>query len=237
MKTFRRDYDWISREHNYPVLKVSGFVANGIFAPSFVTFVDTFRSSTVINNILKPQADFESETDIRIFDTLQITNLSRDPLPDSSYPSWYEWTITPDAFYYVNATDSTSENPAVVFTDSIPYTIKLRANNQFGADSLERIDYVNVSGFTGLMEGNTRPTLAVFPHPVRRNENLHITFPASRVIESIAIYNLQGQLVSSPEIKRRGENVMVPLNFPPGHYLISLRSEGQVWQAKITVID
>ncbi len=56
----------------------------------------------------------------------------------SGYNLSYQWTITPGTFNYLNGTTSASKSPTVQFLDTINYTIKLRATNNLGSDSITK---------------------------------------------------------------------------------------------------
>ncbi|MFN3529276.1 MAG: S8 family serine peptidase [Bacteroidia bacterium] len=57
----------------------------------------------------------------------------------------WQWSISPASFTYVNGTNDTSQNPQVEFNALTSYNIQLIAGNQFGADTLSRTGYIQVS--------------------------------------------------------------------------------------------
>ncbi|MBN1187713.1 MAG: hypothetical protein JXB49_35895 [Bacteroidales bacterium] len=56
----------------------------------------------------------------------------------SCNPTSWEWTITPNTCIYTNGTDSLSQNPDVIFQNAGTYSIKLKAFNSFGIDSITK---------------------------------------------------------------------------------------------------
>lgn len=71
----------------------------------------------------------------------------------SEKPNYWRWKITPEkignnaAFYYTDGTDSTSQNPVVIFNYSGNYTVSLTAANATGKKSTEtKKDYIKVVG-------------------------------------------------------------------------------------------
>ena len=74
------------------------------------------------------------------------SNTSVITLTDQSLnlPSAWEWTITPSTYVYVNSTTKNSTNPQVSFTATGLYSVKLKATNITGADSLTKVDSIRV---------------------------------------------------------------------------------------------
>ncbi len=56
-----------------------------------------------------------------------------------------EWIISPNSgFEYLYATDSASKYPTIRFNEVGTYTVKLVVSNDNGADSITKVDYINV---------------------------------------------------------------------------------------------
>jgi PKD repeat protein len=62
-------------------------------------------------------------------------------------PSSWRWTFTPASAQYLLGTSNTSKNPVMRFTQRTKYTVKLVVTNQFGADSITKVDYVNIGAY------------------------------------------------------------------------------------------
>ncbi|MEZ4826820.1 MAG: PKD domain-containing protein [Bacteroidia bacterium] len=103
-------------------------------------------------------------SDIAI-DDISITNLASPPVADFSADkqlvcpnqavsfsdltlqgvSGWLWNITPSSFTYTNNTDSTSQNPQVIFTQPGTYTVSLVATNFYGSDTIVKTGFIAVS--------------------------------------------------------------------------------------------
>ncbi|OYU97151.1 MAG: hypothetical protein CFE21_02335 [Bacteroidetes bacterium B1(2017)] len=62
-------------------------------------------------------------------------------------PSIWKWTFTPATAQYLLGTSSTSKNPVIRFTQRTKYMVKLVVTNQYGSDSLTKVDYVNIGAY------------------------------------------------------------------------------------------
>jgi PKD repeat protein len=62
-------------------------------------------------------------------------------------PSTWRWTFTPGTAQYLMGTSNTSKNPIMRFTQRTKYTVKLVVSNQFGVDSITKVDYVNIGAY------------------------------------------------------------------------------------------
>ncbi len=88
-------------------------------------------------------------------------------------PTTWQWTITPGTFVYTSGSTNTSQSPEVSFSALGSYTIKLRAQNSFGADSITKVAFITVTN------GNQLPVV----------EDFQGTFPAT----NWSIINYDGQ--------------------------------------------
>jgi hypothetical protein len=67
-------------------------------------------------------------------------------------PETWSWSISPRNYEYVNGTDSTTQDPQVVFNQSGAFNISLITANDYGSDTLSKNNYiVVVSGVTVAM--------------------------------------------------------------------------------------
>lgn len=100
----------------------------------------------------------------------QFGSNNRNPCPgvpftflDSSLygPTRWKWTFTPPVTFQPGSTD-TSQNPVITIAANTTYTVKLRATNQYGADSVTKSSYIYASSLSSLpfkenFEGTTFP--------------------------------------------------------------------------------
>lgn len=99
--------------------------------------------SPLANSFLdKPVAEFSAVPSAVCSsgDTIALRDLS------TYVPTSWDWTIYPTTFQFVNGTNSTSQNPEVVFTAAGQYTIQLVASNRFGSDTSVVVDAIGVGG-------------------------------------------------------------------------------------------
>lgn len=90
-----------------------------------------------------PVADFSASTTTPcVGEAVSLLNNS------SGIPTSYSWSITPNTFTYLNGTSSTSMSPEVSFSAAGTYTIGLTVSNANGTDSILRVGYVDVGGYT-----------------------------------------------------------------------------------------
>jgi gliding motility-associated-like protein len=80
-----------------------------------------------------PVAKFDiKDTAVCTLTSVQLTSTSE------NLPSVFLWQISPKSYSFAAGTDSTSENPNVVFTDKAKYSITLIAENCMGKDTTSR---------------------------------------------------------------------------------------------------
>lgn len=60
-------------------------------------------------------------------------------------PNAWEWTFTPSTVTFLDSTSAFSQHPKVSFNASGNYTVKLKASNNNGSDSLTRTNYISVT--------------------------------------------------------------------------------------------
>ncbi len=88
-----------------------------------------------------PQANFQSDTIACTNRTIGLLNLT------TGSPDFWQWTITPSSFTFVNGTDANSQNPQINFTSTGAYSIKLFAKkNGWGYSTIIKNNYINVGG-------------------------------------------------------------------------------------------
>lgn len=88
---------------------------------------------------LPVKAEFSSDKNIcNENDTIFFTDLS------SCNPVSWNWNITPGTVTFINGTDPSSQNPALVFNEPGEYTVALTATNITGSDTMEKPFYIKV---------------------------------------------------------------------------------------------
>ena len=113
------------------------YVTNGDFVVTLRVSgpcgIDDYTETITVNNILNPTADFSSNVTEGCEPlTVGFQNLSNNG-------SDFLWT-----FQGGNPSNSTDENPIVIYDTEGVYTVKLVVRNAVGADSIEQVDYITV---------------------------------------------------------------------------------------------
>lgn len=98
--------------------------------------------STTLNN--PPNAEFTANfTTINVGGTVNFTDLS------TFAPTSWSWSFSPATVTYTGATNSSSQNPQVVFNNAGSYTVTLTASNANGSDIEQKTAYIQVNATTG----------------------------------------------------------------------------------------
>ncbi len=150
-----RTYQWIANGERIPVMTVNGLVIAGTFVPNSVEFRDSAR---VVEPLLPTIALFNADTtSVVVNDLLDFNNLS---IGATSF----QWDFTPNTVNYTRGS-STTRSISVTFQDTGRYSVRLIATGGSDSDTLERIDYINVtpapfipSGVSFNAEGDTAVT-------------------------------------------------------------------------------
>jgi PKD repeat protein len=102
-------------------------------------WLDPLNTRKTIDGIWKmpPLTDFKSElqevcvdSPVRFFDQTMYR------------PTRWRWHIEPSTFSYTNETDSTSQNPEIVFLKDGLYSVKLSTINQYGSNEMIKKKYI-----------------------------------------------------------------------------------------------
>ncbi|MCD4697578.1 MAG: PKD domain-containing protein [Bacteroidales bacterium] len=64
----------------------------------------------------------------------------------SNCPTGWSWEFDPSTVTYINGTNSSSQNPEVIFDQSGAFTVTLTVTNNAGSNSLEKTDYMQIGG-------------------------------------------------------------------------------------------
>ncbi|NOX86145.1 MAG: PKD domain-containing protein [Chlorobi bacterium] len=104
------------------------------------TFGRGLWESDLYSTVAAPVADFVADnTTPYTTDTVTFTDLS------TNSPTAWSWEITPTTITYVDGTDSTFQNPKIVFDSAGLYTVSLTASNAGGSDTETKTDYIDAS--------------------------------------------------------------------------------------------
>jgi PKD repeat protein len=132
------------------------FPATGTYLVKLVTGACGARDSitdtiTVINPVLAPIAYMSaSQNVVNVSQSVKMRDLSKNG------PTSWAWDISPKTYYnaslgqydpayfFLNGTDSTSQNPEISFIAEGPYTICLTATNSFGSSTICNVRYIIV---------------------------------------------------------------------------------------------
>jgi PKD repeat protein len=123
--------NWVGQTITIRVRGITG----GAFTSDMA--IDDFK---FVENSSAPSALFSSnETSSCLNSPVSLNDNS------SNSPNQWEWKIFPTSFQFINGTSATSQNPVVSFTQYGTYTVRLITANQFGTDSIELNNYIDVS--------------------------------------------------------------------------------------------
>jgi len=94
-----------------------------------------------------PEAQFvANDTSICLNTGVTFTDLS------SQNPTAWLWTITPATYQFTGGTSQSSQNPSIIFLDTVQYTISLQASNAFGSSTFTNTNYIDVvAPYIGLL--------------------------------------------------------------------------------------
>ncbi len=127
--TMHAKYNY-STKGTYKVRLISGRCSNN----------DTvYKTVVVVDPSAKPKVDFIADmVRAATTDTVQLTDHS------SNGPNAWTWTISPNTDSFAYGSDSTSQDPRIIFNAVGKYTVKLKASNSLGTDTASKINYIEV---------------------------------------------------------------------------------------------
>ncbi len=102
-------------------------------------WLDPFNTKTVLDGMWKmpPKSNFKSELqEVCVNSPILFSDES------THRPTGWLWQIEPSTFSFVNGSDSTSQNPQIVFLNDGLYSIKLRTTNIYGSDEIIKNKYI-----------------------------------------------------------------------------------------------
>lgn len=86
---------------------------------------------------VKPRTAFYTLlTDVCVGSAVSFTDQSKNA------PTQWKWRISPSTYSFASGTDSTSENPSIVFNGENNYSVSLITANSYGKDSVVKDNYI-----------------------------------------------------------------------------------------------
>jgi hypothetical protein len=181
----RIEYKWLVNGIKIPVLEIDQNVVLGVATTSSIKYRDVYQN-------LAPNADFiaDNTTPSR----WQPVTFNNQSTSASNSILTYRWTITPDSmFSYINNTTRNSANPIVSFNVDTLFTIKLKATNSSGVDSIIKNQYIKVgSEISFINEVSASSKLRLFPNPANQQLSI-IGMNDASAIRNIKAINLDGK--------------------------------------------
>jgi PKD repeat protein len=102
-------------------------------------WLDPENTTKVLNGIWKipPKANFRAQlqqvcpnTPVLFFDE------------STQHPIRWNWKIYPSTYTFANGTDSTSQNPQIIFFEEGTYSVSLQTTNKYGTDEVTAQNYI-----------------------------------------------------------------------------------------------
>jgi len=102
-------------------------------------WLDPYNTTKTLNGIWKlpPKTNFRTELlEVCVNTPILFSDKT------THKPTGWLWKIDPQSYSFANGTDSTSQNPQVVFLKDGTYSVKLTTSNRFGSDELIQNKYI-----------------------------------------------------------------------------------------------
>jgi PKD repeat protein len=162
--------------------------------------------------------------------TIEVLNETIDLIDLSSNgPTSWKWVITPATFQWMNGTDSSSQFPKVKFTADGQYTITLSATNIQGTHSVQKANIVTVAPSN--VNAINKPIFTrIYPNPSSDN----VTIISNEIINSIAIFNLKGQILFEELSNTNLININIA-ELENGYYYAILKTQNGIVTHKLSV--
>lgn len=102
-------------------------------------WLDPAKSRTTLDGIWKmtPRTNFRAELQEVCVNSPVLFNDK-----STHKPTEWHWQIDPPTYSFVNGTDSTSQNPQILFLKDGTYSVKLRTSNKYGTHELLQNKYI-----------------------------------------------------------------------------------------------
>jgi PKD repeat protein len=112
---------------------------NAAFNEQLAHWLDPLNSRKTLNGIWKmpPKANFRAELqEVCVNSPIVFTDKS------THKPTQWHWKIDPQSYSFANGTDSTSQNPQILFMKDGAYSVRLLTSNKYGSDELILKKYI-----------------------------------------------------------------------------------------------
>ncbi len=226
---YQREYKWLTRDFNIPVLTITGNVDNNVFQPVAVEYKDSIRD---VPSIYVPITSFAADTQkAKVGDTVNFINNSI-----SLNTPKYNWDIKPESFRFVNNTNKNSKDINVVFTDSGYFDVELSVSNSYGEDVLRYNNYIQVYPITGIKSFKLSEAVQINPNPLKNGSKLNLK--GIRPFHQIKLYNLVGSLVYELEIPKDLDELQLMLpKLNSGNYFIQLSGDQRIQTLQLIIAE
>lgn len=145
-------------------------------------------------------------------------------------PTAWQWTFTPATVIFMSGTSATSQNPQVQFTATGKYTVKLKATNTSGSDSVTKTDYITVQTPTGIITYEPADELlAVFPNPASSSLSIHTPGEGT-----LSLLDISGKAAWSAPAGNTIQLLDVS-HLPKGYYTLRFSGERGEFNKKLIV--
>jgi PKD repeat protein len=165
--------------------------------------------------------DTASFTYTNVADSFNFQNVSK----NVSNSATYHWT-------FGDQDTSDLQNPAHTYTATGTYQVCLMISdphNSCSADTCQNIDVIN-----GIAEIGAINSVKLYPNPAAGFVNIDLNGFKARII---VIYNQLGETVKQITPDSKGLNVINILTLPAGIYLVSTRSDDEVFSSTLVVTN
>lgn len=189
--------------------------------------VDSIMKNNIVDIGLKPQANFGvSQTQGTSGTEVDIVDSSLNQV-DSR-----EWGIIPNTFTYIIGNNSSS-SIRVRLDSAGSYSIKLRVQNKYGADSLQKNNSINIIPVGLIHYDLIHPMINVFPNPT--NNKFTLSWGKLNVQEILLIDRLGSEIKRIIPEQSLDTITVDVTNIDDGVYVILLKTEKGNIIRKITL--
>ena len=135
-------------------------------------------------------------------------------------PTRWSWTITPHNFSFVTGTDSTSQNPQMVFSKEGKYSVRLVASNNAGTGNSSKADYIVITT-NGIEEASLNADiLRIYPNPAHDAIQLSLSRPGISLSKvSWQILDISGRTILTGSATQPRISLE---SLSPGSYILKL---------------
>ncbi len=102
-------------------------------------WLDPFNTKKTLDGMWKmpPKANFSSELqEVCVNSPVLFSDQS------THKPTGWLWQVEPSTYAFTNSTDSTSQNPEILFLTDGMYSVRLRTSNLYGSDEILKSKYI-----------------------------------------------------------------------------------------------